>query len=568
MTGMPQLNPTKKLILAAALISAAVAFCVYIPSLGNGFVRWDDPAYVIDNNNIRSFDLRYAFTAFVMSTWLPLTILSFMLDYSIWGLNPFGYHLVNSILHSINTFMLALLAARLAKAGGIIESKGLFLTALTAGLLFGAHPVHVESVAWIAERKDVLNALFFLLGLHSYLNYSKAQRPAWYLLTIAFFTLSLLSKPMTVTMPLVLLILDFYPLERLKGAGIRRAVAEKLPFFGLSFAISAISIWSQSERALAGLDFLPFEGRLHIAARGFLFYIYKTLWPIDLAPLYPLDFSLNLNVWFASYVAGLLAITAFAVFMLKKTKAFLSAWAFYIITLVPVIGIIKVGRQAAADRYAYIPSMGLVILAGALIAWLVRRRAKAFLPALAALAAVSAVLSFLTVKQTEVWKNTITLWTQEIKAYPAFIEGYMARGRHNVILGKYQDALPDLNMVMQLTSSKTALQGAYFYRGLVYSNTGMIEDGIDDLTIVLIFDPTDRLAYKNRAMAYMKTGEYLKGIADFEKAASLGEAPSYLDLGMAYLQLGDKEKAYINLKKAVQLGDSKALEQLKVLEGN
>jgi len=570
LTGMPQLTPAKKLVLAAALISAAVAFCVYIPSLGNGFVVWDDPEYIYGNPNIKSFDLRWAFTAFVGSTWLPLTLLSFALDYSIWGLDPYGFHLTNSILHTLNTFLLALLAARLARGlDNDISPRGLFLIALSAGLLFGIHPTHVESVAWATERKDVLNAFFFLLGLHAYASYSKALKPGWYVLTLLFFVLSLLSKAMTVTMPVVLLIMDFYPLKR-TGAGVRRILIEKLPFFGLSFAAGLVSIWSQSAHSLSTVDDMPLFARLYVAVRGVLFYIYKTLFPVDLAPLYPMDFKMGLNAPFILYVIGLLAITAFAIFMLKKTRAILSAWAYFVVTLLPVIGILQVGKQAAADRYTYLPSMGLVLLAAAALGWLVQRRAKAFVPVLAGLVLVSALLSFLTVRQAAAWKDTLSLWTQEIKAYPELGDGYVHRGMTYVALGRFNEGIADLTKGIGLKPGKKVLFDAYSHRGVAYGNVGKVPEAIADFTQALFIDPKSKLTYQNRAASYMQQRTYWKAIADFQKAASLEpiDGASYTELGLAYAETGDRESAYISLRKAVELGDNAALDHLKVLEGN
>ncbi len=567
---MPELTPAKKLVLAAAVISALAAFCVYIPSLNNGFVAWDDPEYIYGNPNIKSIDIRWAFTAFVGSTWLPLTLLSFAIDYSLWGLNPFGFHLTNSVLHTLNTFLLALLGVRFAKGmDEAISPKGIFLIALSTGLLFGIHPTHVESVAWATERKDVLNAFFFLLGLHAYVSYSKALKPGWYILTLLFFVLSLLSKAMTVTMPLVLIIMDFYPLKR-AGAEIKRILIEKLPFFALSLAAGLVSIWSQSAHSLSTVDDMPLFARLFVAVRGVLFYIYKTLWPADLAPLYPMNFRMGLNAPFIMYVIGLLVITAVAVLMVKKTRAVLSAWAYYVITLLPVIGIIQVGKQAAADRYTYLPSMGLVLLAGAGLYWLVQRREKAFAPAFAGLIAISAVLSVLTVKQAAAWKDTISLWTQEIRAYPELGDGYVHRGMTYVQLGRFNEGIDDLTRGIELKPVRQVLFDGYSHRGIAYGNVGKVPEAIADFTQALFIYPTSKITYQNRAASYMQQGAYWKAIADFQKAASLEpvDGASYTELGLAYVQAGDRESAYVSLRKAVELGDNAAFEHLRVLEGN
>ena len=569
-----QKSASKALILLAALISAAVTFGVYLPSLENGFVNWDDHLYVTDNPYIRVLDLKWAFTAVVGDHWLPLTLLSFTLDHAIWGMDPFGFHLTNSILHSANTALVAILAARLAGTREGFRIKGLFVIALASGLLFGVHPLRVESVAWITERKDVLNALFFLLSLHAYLSYAKSpSRPSYYyFLTLFFFILSLLSKPMTITMPLLLLIIDFYPLGRVRTKGLKHLVIEKLPFFGLSFMVGVLSILTQSG-TLVPIEKMPLADRLHIASRGALFYIYKTFVPLSLAPLYPRDFESGLNLYFAAYALLLASITAFTVLMLKRTGALLSAWAYYLVTLLPVIGILQLGKQAAADRYMYIPGIGLAVLAAAGAGYLVRRNEKAFAPMLAAVAVTSALLSFLTVRQISVWKDSVSLWTQEIKVFPDYANGYVGRGITHLLNGNSREAAADLTKGIELKPGSKLLFNAYFHRGIAFSSIGRIPEGVADFTKALDLEPENgdyRPVYQNRAAAYMKSGEYALALEDLRKAASLPpvDAESYTKLGLAYAQAGDRENAYISLRKAVELGDNAAVEHLRALEGN
>ncbi len=560
----------KATVISAALIAALAAFLVYMPSLNNGFVLWDDPVYIYGNPNIRGFDLEWAFKAIVGGTWLPLTLLSFAIDYSLWGLNPFGFHLTNSILHTLNTFLLALLGVRFAKGmDEAISPKGIFLIALSTGLLFGIHPTHVESVAWATERKDVLNAFFFLLGLHAYVSYSKALKPGWYILTLLFFVLSLLSKAMTVTMPLVLIIMDFYPLKR-AGAEIKRILIEKLPFFALSLAAGLVSIWSQSGSSLASLESMPLFTRLYISARGILFYLYKTIWPVDLAPLYLIDLNDLSQLRFAIYVAAILAITALSVIAMKKSRALFSAWAYYVITLLPVIGIIQVGKQAAADRYTYLPSMGLVLIAAAGLGWLVQRRTKAFVPVFAGLLAISALLSFHSIRQSAVWKDTLSLWSQEIAVFPEYGDGYVGRGVVHANLGNYNEAIADLTKGIGLRPEKRYLLDAYLHRGIAYGSLGMMAEAIDDFSMALSIDYGNKVAYQNRASAHMARGAHSLAIADLRTAALLEpvDGASYTRLGLAYAEAGDRENAYMSLRKAIELGDSSAAGHMGELQGN
>src|SRR3972149_4513570 len=266
----------------------ALAACLlFMPALPAGFVNWDDSAYVFENVHLRSFDLKWAFSAVVVGNWLPLTLLSYSLDYSIWGYSPFGYHLTNNILHAANTGLVFLLGLRLASARKMTVFASVAL-ALSSALLFGLHPLRVESVAWVSERKDVLCAFFFLLAILSYLRYASDLKKGWYLSSLVLFVLALMSKPMAVTLPLVLLIIDFYPLERL-GRSFRRAVLEKVPFFILSAAAAVVAFYApRLEGALSSIHTSPFRMRAPGALAPPGFYVFKSVFPSGPSPFYPL----------------------------------------------------------------------------------------------------------------------------------------------------------------------------------------------------------------------------------------------------------------------------------------
>ncbi|MBE7415127.1 MAG: hypothetical protein HS130_07835 [Deltaproteobacteria bacterium] len=480
-----------KIVLVAALISALASFVIYLPSLSFDFVNWDDLMYVHNNTAIRGLNLEAVFTSFANGAWIPVTLLSFSLDYAFWGLDPFGYHLSNAILHGANAFLVALLATRLASARGGLRPKALFIIALSAGLLFGLHPLKVESVAWVSERKDVLNAFFFLLGLHAYLSYARGRKALSYALTLVFFVLSLLSKPMTVTMPLVLLILDFYPLERSRTDGWKRLVLEKAPFFALSMATGLLNVWSHTvDSVIISAEALPLEGRLHITARGYLFYIYKTLIPVNLAPLYPRDFPAGLDTLFAVYVLALSAITALAVYLCRWSRVCVSVWAYFLMTLLPIIGILQVGMHAAADRFMYIPGIGFAMLASAGAGWAVRRRAKAFFPVLLAVFMVSAIFSAMTFRQQAVWKDSLTLWGRQIALYPDNAQGFKGRGTAHAIAGRYGDALEDFRKAADL-------------------------------------DPSDSSMHIDLGKAYMHLGDGRNSYLSMKKAHELGDPAAY-----------------------------------------
>jgi tetratricopeptide (TPR) repeat protein len=333
-------------------------------------------------------------------------------------------------------------------------------------------------------------------------------------------------------MPLVLLILDYYPLGRAARDGWKRLIIEKSPFLALSLAAGLMGIWSQEAGAsIVPVAELPLAGRIHIAARGYLFYVYKLLFPAALAPFYPRELAAGPNFLSLLYIAALSAITALAFYLRKWSRAYISAWAYFAITLLPVIGLLQVGSQAAADRYTYLPGISLAMLVAAGAGMVVMKKRKAFLPALAAVAAISALLSFLTFRQAAVWKDPISLWNRQITLFPQHSYGYM-------------------------------------YRGGALINAGRYEEGLADLTVVVDMHGEEKIAYKARGTAYAVAGQYENAIEDFLKAVELDpyDSSTHIELGKAYMHLGDNRNSYLSMKKADRLGDPAALGFLKDLE--
>ncbi len=361
-----------------AILVAVITVLVYLPALQNGFINWDDDIYVYRNQDIRSINfvfLKWAFTAFRAYNWHPLTWLSHAIDYSIWELNPIGHHLTNILFHGLNAFLVFIVATRLmesAKTKEILlfaaEEKRkffvkAFITGAVAGILFGIHPLHVESVAWVSERKDVLCAFFFLLSIFFYLGYtsslheqgqyshgSSIKRYRQYGFCLLFFIMALMSKPMAVTLPVVLIILDIYPLGRLnKGYGfksIKKLLAEKIPFLILS-AISSVLTIAAQQLLIKEQDI---GTRLLVGINAYAFYLVKTVFPVNLAPLYP--YPDNISFWspevFGTIVI-LAGITAFCIASWRKNKIYSAVWLYFIVTLLPVTGIVRFGKQMAAD---------------------------------------------------------------------------------------------------------------------------------------------------------------------------------------------------------------------------
>ena len=506
------------------ILPALVTFLVYIPALGAGFVNWDDPKYVYENPYITELDaffFKFAFTSFYFANWHPLTLISYAVDYALWGDRPFGYHLTNNLLHSVNTGLVALLAFRLTSLSSAKHGSRTvpIAAALISAALFGLHPIHVESAAWISERKDLLCALFLFLAALSYLRYAPSGKIRWYGASLFFFALSLMSKPMAITFPFILLILDFYPLERIRVA-LGRILIEKLPFLALSAASAILTMLAQKgEGALTALGPILFLMRAAVALRGLAFYIFKTVFPAGLAPFYPLHKDALFDSYLLASVAVAAAIAIVSIAALKRTKAIAAAWLYYVITLLPVLGLLQAGGQAAADRYSYLPLVGPFMLAGAGASMLlerIRERRAVFYPAVAAIFFIIVALSALTVRQMGFWKDSIALWNRQIALYP------------------------------------DGVSNTYNLRGLAYSKAGMHLEAIADFNRVLAINPENFFAYNNRGNAFKALGDFGQAIHDFQKAAAInpGLPDSYVNLSKVYYLTGETELAFEARKKA------------------
>ena len=408
---------TTRWLPAAAVI--AITLVAFLPGLGNGFIpNWDDALNFLDNPHYRGLgpaQLRWMFTTFHAGHYIPLTWLSLGLDYLLWGLHPGGYHLTSLLLHAATALAFYFVSLRLLRLAlpPATTPAALRWGAALAALLFAVHPLRVESVAWATERRDVLSGLFYVLALLCYLKAlerAPAARPRprhrWYGLTLACFAAAVLSKSIAVTLPVTLLVLDIYPLRRLGGtAGWRtpRPWLEKLPFFALSAVATVVAF-----AALLPLGNARSVADMGLGIRGFLavyglaFYLFKTLVPRDLSPLYPL--SVTITWWHFAVVAGTALV---AVSMRRRWPAFTAVCLVYAITLAPVLGFFHNGPQAVADRYSYLACLGLALLVGAAAArtWAGARAVRVVL------CAAVVALAVLTWQQASVWRNAVTLWS-------------------------------------------------------------------------------------------------------------------------------------------------------------
>lgn len=529
-----------KYTLAASV--ALLAFLVYLPALRNEFVYWDDNLYIVENPDIRSLDMalfRWAFFGFHVSNWHPITWMSHAVDYALWGMNPLGHHLTNIVLHAINTALVVMLTLKLLEiaqeriqrnaAASFLTGRTVLTAAGVTGLLFGVHPVHVESVAWAAERKDLLCALFFLLSVLAYVKAVGRMRQStdgigqsagFKKLTLGampsslcFFALALMSKPMAVSLPAVLLILDWHPLKKIRSFQTSwSAIVEKIPFLYLSLASSILAIIAQKAGgALSTIDKVPLSIRLLVASKSLIAYLGKMLLPVNLIPLYPYprDVSL-LSIEYLAAILLVMGVTAACVVLAKKQQIWLAAWGYYVLTLMPVLGIVQVGNQAMADRYTYLPSLGLFFLAGVGAAWISEKifwnKSRAlFTRGAGVTISVLLVLclSYLTVRQTAVWRDSLSLWTYVIEKEPRKIPlAYNNRGMVFFKVGKFNQAIADFNQAIAMVPEYAK---AYYNRGSAYDKMGELDKAIADYRKTILLDPFYYEAYYYLDQALKKT---------------------------------------------------------------
>ena len=395
-----------------------IIFATYAPALSNGFItNFDDHAYVTGNPPVIAGltwkGVIWAFTAVHSYNWHPLTWLSHMLDVQIFGLNPTGHHLVNILFHIANSLLLFEIFRKLT---------GTFWRSLFIAALFALHPLHVESVAWIAERKDVLSTFFGFLAILAYVDFARSPKTSKYLLVLVFFVLSLMAKQMFVTFPFLLLLLDYWPLQRwnpnptakLESRSFRSLFLEKLPLFILAIGSSIITYFVQKKSGALNLD-TPLTLNMGNALISYVKYIAKMFWPHPLAAIYP--FNPDEINYTNIVVAGvfLLAVSYVALRQMKSRPYFLMGWLWYLGTLIPVIGLVRIGDHAMADRYTYISLIGLfVALAWGGNEWVQRLHLNQRVVFVLSIVILS-ILAFMTFRQTTYWKNDVVLFQHAIE---------------------------------------------------------------------------------------------------------------------------------------------------------
>jgi protein O-mannosyl-transferase len=558
-------------------------FAIYWPVSSHEFVNYDDGLYVFDNPVVKHGmtwpGVQWAFTTLQVSNWHPLTWLSHMLDVEWFGLkDPGKHHLVNVFIHAANTVLLFALLVRLT---------GLRWRSVLVAALFCLHPLRVESVAWVAERKDVLSTLFGLLAVWWYAGYAARRDWMHYALTVICFAMSLMAKPMLVTLPCILLLLDVWPLRRWnKAGGDRNAlqlIAEKIPLFAMAIASCWVTVYAQNlGGSISPLEHIDIDQRLQNAVVAYAAYIAKFIWPANLAVLYPHPGQWE---WWRVAVSAvsLVGISGTVVLMRRKKPALLTGWLWFLGTLVPVIGLVQVGLQSMADRYTYVPHIGLSIM----LAWSVpalNRRAFVVMTGAACVVGFM-LLCWATSRQLRHWRDSVSLFEHTIavtsRNYIAehnLAKGWEEQGNVDRAIEHYQKALginPDYpsahNNLGLLLSARDAGESVRHLRraaelsphssvirsnlGLALEYAGLVQEAEAELRKAVELNPRDGQAHLNLARFLHKQKRFDEAIDSFIASLLINPdvAEAHCDLGDSLAYLGEFDRAIAHFEAALQL---------------
>jgi len=554
----------KSLIICLLLLTTTLA--VFWQVHNHDFVDIDDPYYISDNPQVKTGLTRagfvWAFTTTHVTNWHPLTWLSHMLDCQLYGVNPKGHHLTNVVFHLANTILLFLILKWMT---GAVWRSG-FVAAL-----FALHPLHVESVAWVAERKDVLSTFFWMLTLWAYFYYVK--RPALHRYLLVFFSLALglMAKPMLVTLPCVLLLLDYWPLERFRfsqlsgdtppsirvskvqESSVLLLLAEKIPLFVLIAVSSVVTFLVQrSGGALGNLDMYPVKIRIANALISYVSYMGKTLWPHNLAVFYPHP-EQSLQLWQAAGAGLLLGIISMAVLRLARLHPYLAVgWLWYLGTLVPVIGLVQIGGQAMADRYTYVPLIGLFIMIGWGVPELVARWRYRKIGIGLAAGLVLAGSMILTWSQLQHWKSTVTLFEH---ALSVTADNYFAHNNLGIAYARQGEMDKAISHYTKALQFKPYFPRAHNNLGNAYARQGRTEEAIAHFTLALQYKPDFAGAHNNLGNVLAAQGKNKEAIFHFSRAQQLQPdfAEVSFNMGSVFARQGSMDDALAQFSRALEL---------------
>ena len=532
-----------------ALLLALATLLVYLPVVHDGFVNFDDQEYVTENHHVLAGltweNFRWAFTSFHAANWHPLTWLSHLLDCELFALNSGAHHFVNVLFHAANAALLFVLLLRLTNT--------LWPAAFVAAL-FAWHPLHVESVAWVAERKDVLSTFFALLALLSYAKYvkEKCRRSFWF--AFIFFALGLMAKPMLVTLPFVMLLLDYWPLQRFNASTIQRLFIEKIPFFLLTVGSCIVTFFAQRlGAAMMTLEQLPFSLRFQNALIAYARYLLDTAWPVNLAVMYPLPNHLHwIHAAAATAAAALLAISWLAWRARNRRPYVTVGWLWFLGTLVPVIGLVKVGSMALADRYTYFPLTGIFLIA----AFGARDLAAGF-AFLKKILPVSAILILatcvgLTERQLSFWRDSETLFRHVLAVKPDIADAHINLGAALEMSAREPEALAEYREAARLADDSV---NAHFNIGNLLTKMDQPAEALPEYNRAIALAPGMADLHNGQGQALAALGRFDEANTAFAEAIRLNPdyAAPHFELGKTLLKQGRDAEAIGEFRAALRL---------------
>jgi tetratricopeptide (TPR) repeat protein len=540
---------------------AALTWSVFGQTIGHDFVAYDDQNYVYNNDEIAAGitarGIVAAFTEPHARNWHPMTTISHMLDCQIFGLDPAGHHLVNVLLHTATVLLLFSVLHGMTGA--------LWRSAFVAAV-FAVHPLRAESVAWIAERKDVLSGVFFMLTIAAYVYYVRRPSLKRYLCVALIFSFGLMSKPMLVTLPLLLLLLDYWPLNRFKGEpsispkSLAIAALEKLPLLFLSAMSGATTLIVQR----ATIDYsnqVSFLARLSNAVVSYIIYAGQLIWPAKLVVLYPYTSNYVSGFSVAISFISIVAITILAIALRRQLPYLSTGWCWYLISLLPVIGLIQVGLQSHADRYTYLPQIGLVISLTWIGTDLLRAITKRRELLVASASLIVALLAWRGWIQTSTWKNTESLWHHVLAVAPAnevahynIAEELRSRNQLNGAIIHYQAALKSSQ---NAPTTHCQLNPAIIHNGLgnAFAQKSLYTDAMTQYRMAIMLQPDFADAHSNLAAMLVRAGELTQATAEYEIALGIPpeDAICHVRLGNLLLATGNDHLAIAHYRRAVEI---------------
>jgi tetratricopeptide (TPR) repeat protein len=528
-----------------------VTFLLFYPCIQNGFTNWDDPTYITDNPLIKEFtgtNIKKIFTGIYFSNYQPLHIFSYAIEYHFFRDHAAGYHAVSILLHVINTALVSWMVW--------LITGNRFITAF-AGLLFGIHPLHVESIAWAAERKDLLYSLFFFLSVIFYLKYIQSkEKIRYFYFTFLFFILSIFSKTMAASLPPVLCLFDFYYGRKLNA----RLIIEKIPFFVVAIIMGLISVAASKESgSITGTAVSPLTDRIFFACDNLMMYFVKLILPVNLSAYYPYPERTGGTLPLVYYISPVFSIGLLLLcfYSLRFTRILFLCIAFFVLCIFLVLQLLPVGPAIFSERYSYVPSAGFFLLLGLGINRLAEK--KQVKPIILTVAGVWCLwLCTVTWQRNKVWKDSITLWNDVISQFDKALHAYNNRADAYYKAGNYEGAISDLNKAISLNSNYAM---AWYNRGNAYGQLGKFREAWQDLDKAIQLDPENAGAINKRGQANAVLGNKDAAFNDFNRALALDPSNPeiYYNIGITWINSGNKEKACKALSEAVRMNYPPAL---------